>query len=341
MPIRKPQFEQILVIEQIHKRDNLAQHIFNWCGENGYAHFIKHIRVTLDNTIESETCVVFIYLFDDSVSFQIQRAIVIVEANLLVCVQRPNKVYWSNNSKNGLPDTVTCTITNRGPIYSITEILRFYPRVIEALPAPQVIVEPPAQPIDPIGQPVELLDQPINPVTQPGLQIQVDTTISNQIDQTVESEAKTITIAQHATACNHEASFDEKSKKPYLYFFKKSLYDRIESKAWLTRETKDELRLKIRESSDEEKDLFIKLDNKLKNLYRKYRLNEICKRISRFESMKENEKCIFKNLIENLADSEDHVDLIEQKINKILERISFSLDTDFYFKNLKLVYENM
>jgi hypothetical protein len=62
-------------------------------------------------------------------------------------------------------------------------------------------------------------------------------------------------------------------------------------------------------------------------------------RISRFESMKENEKCIFKNLIENLADSEDHVDIIEQKLNKILERISFSLDTDFYFKNLKLVYE--
>ena len=49
----------------------------------------------------------------------------------------------------------------------------------------------------------------------------------------------------------------------------------------------------------------------------------------------------FKNLIENLADLEDHVDIIEQKLNKILERISFSLDTDFYFKNLKLVYENM
>jgi hypothetical protein len=48
MPFRKLQKEQIICIEQIQKRKNLAQLIFNWCGNNGYERCVKHIRVTLD-----------------------------------------------------------------------------------------------------------------------------------------------------------------------------------------------------------------------------------------------------------------------------------------------------
>ncbi len=79
----------------------------------------------------------------------------------------------------------------------------------------------------------------------------------------------------------------------------------------------------------------------MKKFYKTFKLNEISIRISRLENLSESEKTVFKNLLNSLADSNDHIDHIEIKINKILEQISYSLNTDVFFKNLEPIYQSM
>lgn len=93
------------------------------------------------------------------------------------------------------------------------------------------------------------------------------------------------------------------------------MYDRIERKSWLDRSTKDVLRLEVRESCDKEAIILDKLDTKLKNFYKTFKINEISIRISRLENLSESEKTVFKNFLNSLADSNDHTDHIEIKIN--------------------------
>jgi hypothetical protein len=119
------------------------------------------------------------------------------------------------------------------------------------------------------------------------------------------------------------------------------MYNRIERKSWLDRDKKDILREEIRESSEKETIILEKLDTKLKNLYKTFKLNEISLRISRFQNLSDSEKSVFKNFLKNLADSKDNIDHIENKINKILEQISYSLNTDVFFKHLELIYQSM
>jgi len=113
MPFRQPQSIQIICIEQIKKRDDLAQHIYNWCVENDFGRMIKHIRINLDETIVTTTCVVFIYLFDcNREALESLQSAMIQEEDNLIAVRTPDKVYWSRNCPRG---TVTVSKTSDRP----------------------------------------------------------------------------------------------------------------------------------------------------------------------------------------------------------------------------------
>jgi len=164
--------EKIICLEQIKKRNDLAQRIYNWCVEHNCAHMIKHIRISLDATIRTTTCVVFIYLFDfnDETIESLQLALVQVEDNLQVAVQTPTQVYWSRNSPRGIADTVTVTKTSDNPKvqqYSTTEVLNYVPllRVLDHASQPQVRLEQvnnsPAQPVVQTIRPIDFSVQSV------------------------------------------------------------------------------------------------------------------------------------------------------------------------------------
>ena len=175
---------------------------------------IKHIRINLDETIATTTCVVFIYLFNcnQRALERLQYAIVQVEHNLQVAVQTPIQVYWSQNSQRGMADTVTVTKTSDRPkiqLYSATEFLNYVPTLELQDHAAQTEVRleqannPPAQPIAPIVPSIVSRVSPIVTIEQPA----------------ASSERIANSTAQQATASNDIFVFDEKYKKQNLSFF--------------------------------------------------------------------------------------------------------------------------
>jgi hypothetical protein len=203
---------------------------------------------------------VFICLFDETIDDEtlvnLLLALVQVEDNLQVAVQTPTQVYWSRNSPRGIADTVTVTKMSENPKvqrYSETLVFNYVPAPElqdhaaqpEAHQANNPSAQPPIVPMAPIA-PIVLIDH----AAQQEVQIQHP---NDTLAQPIAPIAPIETIATFDQGVESSNTFVfEKFKKQNLYFFKNDMYNRIERKSWLDRDTKDIFREEIRKSSEKE-----------------------------------------------------------------------------------------